>query len=485
VLLHQALKAQGGEAKLRALQSVQWEAYGYRHLIEQSERPEGPYIDEFQHVLEVDDLRGNRFRTSVEGSIYPVDKESSTTLIDGHAAMQSFSGHDVPGTAELIRVKCEAIALSPERLLLTALDAPDVHIEADVELQSLPQRVIAFTLDEAPVRIYLNPFTHLPTAVEYSGPSAHTGFWAYMGDVTQRTYYSYWWLAKGGIRLPMQWNIETNGLPERMLVISKLQLNASLTEADLTISPEMKARFDANAMAKTGPAALSLSSKRNTAVELAPGIVLLSGVWNVALIDQGDGIVILESPTSSVYSAEVIAEVHRRFPGKPIKGVVTTSDSWPHIAGIRQYVAEGIPIYALDLNQPILQRFLDAPYTSRPDLLARSPRIPRFHLIHEKTVVGTGHNRIEIYPLRGETSERQMMVFFPDLHLLYGSDPFQQMPDGSFHVPQTVTELKDAVERERLDVSKFWMMHIGLTSWSDLAKTITDAEASDSPNGVL
>jgi hypothetical protein len=106
-------------------------------------------------------------------------------------------------------------------------------------------------------------------------------------------------------------------------------------------------------------------------------------------------------------------------------------------------------------------------------------------LIHEKTVVGTGHNRIEIYPLRGETSERQMMVFFPDLHLLYGSDPFQQMPDGSFHVPQTVTELKDAVERERLDVSKFWMMHIGLTSWSDLAKTITDAEASDSPNGVL
>jgi hypothetical protein len=43
-LLHQALSAQGGEQKLRALKSVQWEASGYRNELEESERPEGPYI---------------------------------------------------------------------------------------------------------------------------------------------------------------------------------------------------------------------------------------------------------------------------------------------------------------------------------------------------------------------------------------------------------------------------------------------------------
>jgi flavorubredoxin len=211
----------------------------------------------------------------------------------------------------------------------------------------------------------------------------------------------------------------------------------------------------------------------------------LPGSWNVALIQQTDGIVILESPISSAYSAEVIAEARRRYPGQPIKGVITTSDSWPHIAGIRQYAAEGIPIYALDLNHPILQRFLAAPYTSKPDLLARAPRTAQFHLVGDKTEVGTGTNRIEIYPLRGETSERQMMVYLPGLHLLYGSDPFQQMPDGSYHVPQTVTELMGAVNRNHLSVSRFWMMHVGLTPWIDLTKAVATAEERNTPDGTL
>ena len=64
-----------------------------------------------------------------------------------------------------------------------------------IRLQSIPQNVVAFTLDHAPVRIYLNIYTHLPTAVDYSGSLARGGFWKYLGDVTLRTYYSFWWLA--------------------------------------------------------------------------------------------------------------------------------------------------------------------------------------------------------------------------------------------------------------------------------------------------
>jgi hypothetical protein len=78
-----------------------------------------------------------------------------------------------------------------------------------------------------------------------------------------------------------------------------------------------------------------------------------------------------------------------------------------------------------------------------------------------------------------------MMVYFPDQHLLYGSDPFQQNEDGSYFYPQTVTELMDAVTRERLNVEQFFMMHIGPTSWANLAKAVAAAEAQNTPNGVL
>ena len=82
---------------------------------------------------------------------------------------------------------------------------------------------------------------------------------------------------------------------------------------------------------------------------------------------------------------------------------------------------------------------------------------------------------MELYPIRGETSERQMMVYFPEHKLLYGSDPFQQMEDGSYFYPQTVSELAAAVEREHLAVERFFMMHMGPTPWSAVSKVLQDA----------
>ena len=93
-----------------------------------------------------------------------------------------------------------------------------------------------------------------------------------------------------------------------------------------------------------------------------------------------------------------------------------------------------------------------------------------------KTAIGDGPNRLEIYPLRGETSERQMMVYFPEHKLLYGSDTFQKDETGAYFYPQTVWEVKHAVQRENLEVRTFFMMHMGPTDWSDLAKAGAQVE---------
>ncbi len=483
-LLRRALDAQGGEQKLRTLKSVQWEASGYRNELEESERPEGPYITDFLAVSEIHDFQGDRYRNVTEANVYPVYKTSSVLVVDRNVAMRSVNGHALPGTPQQVQLAQERVALSPERLLLTALDAPDIHQEQDTVLQSVPQKTLAFTLDGAPVRVYLNAYTHLPTAVDYSGPLAHSNFWAYLGDVTMRTWYGCWWLAKGGIHLPMQRNMEGNGLPDQMLVIRKLQIDEPLSESDLTIPADVRAQFHPEAK-PVDLEHLPLGNPAQLAKELAPGILLIPGAWNVTLVRQDDGIVVLEAPISSGYSAQVIAEAHRRFPGQPIKAVITTSDSWPHLAGIREYVAEGIPIYALDWNRPVLDRLIAAPRRSKPDQLQSSLRSAQWRIVHGKTVLGTGINHLELYPIRGETSERQMMVYFPQHDLLYGSDPFQRGEDGSFFYPQTVTELMDAVAREHLKVDQFFMMHIGLTPWTDLAKAVAKAAARDTPNGSL
>ena len=65
----------------------------------------------------------------------------------------------------------------------------------------------------------------------------------------------------------------------------------------------------------------------------------LPGAFNVALVRQPDGVVVIEATTSGPYSAAVIAAAEKRFPGAKIKAVVTTSDAWPHVGGIREYVS--------------------------------------------------------------------------------------------------------------------------------------------------
>jgi flavorubredoxin len=116
-----------------------------------------------------------------------------------------------------------------------------------------------------------------------------------------------------------------------------------------------------------------------------------------------------------------------------------------------------------------------APRTRYPDSLAKSPHAADLRAVSGKTTIGTGPNRLELYPIHGETSERQMLVYFPEHKLLYGSDPFQQLEDGKLFYPQTVYELQSAVEREHLSVDRFFMMHIGPNPWAMVLKTVQEA----------
>jgi hypothetical protein len=380
----------------------------------------------------------------------------------------------------LLAVSRETLALSPERLLLTALNGGDLRLGRGTVMQGTPQDVANFTVDGAPVTLFLNRYTHLPTAVDYAGPLARSGYWAFAGDATMRTYFGYWWLAKNGVRLPLQRNVERNGLPDSVMTIDRLEIDGSTTRADFDIPDNMRQRFDDDP--KGGDLdALPLGDPSHPPVEMAPGITLIPGRWNVTLVHQTNGIVVIEAPISSGYSSKVLDEVRRRYPDLPVKAVVTTSDSWPHIGGIREYAARGIPIYCLDLNQPIIRRTASASHASHPDLQEQAKRIPRLVPVSDHVQIGAGANRIDLYPLRGETSERQMMVWFPGRKLLYGSDPFQRNEAGDYTFPQTVDELRSAAAREHLHPEKFFMMHIEPTPWDDLTQVVTKAEARQSP----
>lgn len=465
------IAAQGGEKALRSLSTVRWHATGYRNELEQSERPEGPWMVEADSVEQEEDLARNRIRSLTSAKVVPFPAFTTGFLADQAAAVRLSGGQMIAGNFRLLLLSRETLALSPERLLLTALTANDLDLVRSSILQGVPQDVVRFTLDDAPVTIFLNRYTHLPTAVDYDGPVARSGYWAFGGDTRMRTYFSYWWLGEHGLKIPLQRNVERNGLPESVETIDELEINGQIAGGVFDIPADLRQHFDKDP--KAGDLeALPLGDPKRPPVELAPGITLIPGRWNVTIVRQPDGIVIIEAPISSGYSTKVIDEVARRYPHEPVKALVSTSDSWPHIAGIREYAARGIPIFCLDLNQPIIRRWVSAPHSRNPDFQQQRKRLPRLVPVSDHVAIGAGANRIDLYPLRGETSERQMFVWFPEQKLLYGSDPFQRSDSGSYTFPQTVDELKSAAARNHLDPNTFFMMHMGPTPWADLAKVV-------------
>ena len=469
-LVETAVERMGGTAALSSLSTMRLEWVGYRNLLEQSERPEGPWIPQVERTVEIRDVRGGRWDETTEATIADTTYSIRTVVADGMAARRFGESWGPAGKAEIVEAQ-EWMALSPQQVLLDAAAALDLRREPDTILQGVPHHAVSFGSGEDQRRIFLNGETGFLTAVEIRRPYPDSLYWQIWGDVTTRVEYSFWDIRPGGLFYPLQWDVERGGRPWRSLTITKLEPGAPPPADAFVIPDAAKQAFATRSKRSLDDPAFGDPSR--PAVELAPGVVYVPGSWGVALVHQKDGVVVLEAPISAGYSIRVLDEARRRFPGVPVKAVVTTSDSWPHFGGIREYVARGIPVYLLDHNVAQIRRALESPHRFHPDALARAPRKPILRPVSGRTVIGDGPNRIELLPARGETGERMMLAFLPEPGLLYASDLFQAGRGGP---PEYAWEVAEVARREHLSVRTVFAMHSDPTPWDKLLELVEAAE---------
>ncbi len=475
-LVQDAVAAMGGEANLRAIKSTRFESYGHWHMVEQSERPEWPWIVAYEKSTETHDYERNALQqaSEVRSMGNPEGGKMVMTVADGIAQVEARGQKRPFGMAQVEDAE-EWLDLSPERILLLAANAGDLRTELDVTYHDVPHHVVGFqwrpnaTSPAVPVRILLNAWTKLPSAVEWSRSLPYDNFWRVWGDFPQRMVYTMWSLQPGGLTYPLQWDLERDGKPYHMRTLYKVEFNPTVPADMFAIDDDVKKQFEERKPAMIAGPPLG---KPQPLIEGHDDLVQFVGAWNSAIIRQPDGLVILESPIGPIYSQALMAEAKKRFPNVPIKALITTSDAYPHFAGIREYVAAGVPVYATDLNKGTLTRAVNAPFKQNPDTLAKSPKPAKFTWVSSKTVVGTGPNRLELYPIRNSSGERMMMVYFPEYKLLYGSDMVQRMRNGEYFFPAYLHELSDAAEREHLQVENVFAMHAPVIPWKEITATL-------------
>jgi hypothetical protein len=466
--LEQAITAMGGRQRLAGIHEESYETMGYAQLPEQSYRqqPFYTYYEKDQARIDFDKQRVSRDVHVTWPESDPHTENLDVTLVaTPQGGVYRSKGGDSPCSLSDLDDTADTLAFGPERLLLNAADAPDLHYAPSQWLRATPHSVVAFTWHGTPVKVLLNAYNHLPDAVERT--RTFNDFWFAWGDVDQRIYFDNWHVVQGVV-FPTNRVDQRNGLLYASTQILDPVFNAPIDDKAFAMDAAVAAK---SAQSKGWNRAFS-DKKR---VELAPGVELYQGSWNTTLIKQDDGVLVLEAPISPGYVQGVLAKVRSEYPATPIKGVLSTSDSWPHAAGVRQAVAEGVPVYLLDLNRPLLQRLVDAPHRLQPDALQDHPKAPQWTTVDGPLELGHGANRVVLYPLRGASTERQYAVYFPQHKLLYASDTLVLNPDKTLYDPDLMYEVAQMVAREHLQVDTVYAMHQGPTPWAAVQKLVAQA----------
>ena len=470
-LVERALGAMGGPGVVERARIIKTEESRLSFHLQDSEHSLPPYLPDYGTTTQWIDFAIPAFRTDSSIAMASGDLRTLTQIArKGFSISRSIFNGKPSGQ----RVGVEPPRWTLQNPLLALLRASRSHDLQELDPQALfgiEHRRVEFKDGGYKVTLWINRFNDHLDAVDVFGTDRKDMFWNEWGDVTLRTVYSDWHFEAGGLHYPHQWNIYFNGDLQETRSIRRLTVSPDMSKTDMSV-PEEGRPTDSD---KNTIDDFPFGRSDRPIVEIAPGIVQIPGNWYVTLVKQADGIVVIDAPISNGYSVKVIEEAGRRFPGMKIKGVIASTNFWWHIAGLREYAARGIPVFVPDQNVALIRRLLTSPHALAPDSLEKSQKKPDIIGVGNSRSIGGGENRLILYPIRTATAQ-MMMTWFPEKKILHTAEMAQPLgPNESFLFPESLLELKRAVDAKGLRVDAVIGMHMNLTSWSKVIEALDSA----------
>ena len=189
--------------------------------------------------------------------------------------------------------------------------------------------------------------------------------------------------------------------------------------------------------------------------KLGEGIYMTTGAYRSVAVEFRDHIVLIEAPNNEMTTTNIISEVKKAIPNKPIKYVVNTHTHFDHSGGLRAAVAEGATIITHESNKGLYEKWFGNTRTLvMPDRLSQSEKKARFEYIVEKKVLKDETNTAELYHLKGVAHAEDIIVaYLPKIKTVVEADAFNA-PAPNAPVPQTINgfEKQFASEMDRLKI---------------------------------
>jgi hypothetical protein len=227
------------------------------------------------------------------------------------------------------------------------------------------------------------------------------------------------------------------------------------------------------------PAARPPDAPPDTVRVDASTFLLVTRFYTNVVTLQRDTVFVLDAQTSETRAAQDSAWIGRLFPGRHAIALVVSDLAWPHISGVRYWVAQGATVYSHSTSRAFLERVVARRWTLHPDRLEKvraskgSAVAMRFRPIDDSLSLAGG--ALKVRAIDGIGSEGALMTFAPASRFLYAGDYVQSLGAPSAYL----NEVAAAVARAGFAPERVAAMHHPVTlPWSRLEGLVQAAGAA-------
>jgi len=210
--------------------------------------------------------------------------------------------------------------------------------------------------------------------------------------------------------------------------------------------------------------------------KVADGLWYLAGGSHTSMVlEFNDHVVVFDCPGEEERSLEVMAEVKKLVPGKPIRYVINSHHDPNHSGGIRTYVAEGVTVVTHAINKEFYERIFQTPHTLEPDRLFQNPKPATFLTVENEHTLTDGTRSLVLYQVKDNIHNAGLlMAYLPKEKILMEADSWSpRAPNIPYPPPNLMTlNLADNIERLKLDVQYILPTHGRMVPIAELRRAI-------------
>lgn len=153
--------------------------------------------------------------------------------------------------------------------------------------------------------------------------------------------------------------------------------------------------------------------------------VLQTRAYSHAVTLRRDTVFLFDATTSEARSRGDSAWIARLFPGRHPVVLVVTDLAWPHISGVRFWVARGATVVSHRASESFLRRVVDRRWTLNPDLLESTRQAApfRFRAVDDSLRLAGGD--IVIHALRNTSTETAVGAWIAPDRFFWAGDYVQ------------------------------------------------------------